>query len=147
MDSQEDLDDRPAGRPQPRRAGRRPRPATCPQLVHQEVELAKVEIKRRSPAPARAPGCSAAPASPALFALVFLSHLRGLRHLLARRRRSAAAFFTVGLLYLVAAAVLALTGKKKISQVGPPERTIETVKDDIAWAKNPTHRRAASARS
>ena len=48
------------------------------------------------------------------------------------------AFFTVGAIYLVAAAVLALKGKKEIAQVGPPEKTVETVKDDIAWAKHPT---------
>ena len=42
-------------------------------------------------------------------------------------------------LYLVTAAVMALTGKKKIQSMSPPaEKTIETVKDDIAWAKHPT---------
>ena len=47
-------------------------------------------------------------------------------------------FLVVGLLYLTAAGVLALTGKKKLGQVGPPEKTIETLKDDAAWAKHPT---------
>ena len=47
-------------------------------------------------------------------------------------------FFIVGMLYLVVAAVLALLGKKQISKVGPPEKTIATVKDDVAWAKHPT---------
>ena len=36
------------------------------------------------------------------------------------------------------AGVLALLGKKQISKVGPPEKTIATVKDDVAWAKHPT---------
>ena len=47
-------------------------------------------------------------------------------------------FFIVGMLYLVVAGVLALLGKKQISKVGPPEKTIATVKDDVAWAKHPT---------
>jgi membrane protein implicated in regulation of membrane protease activity len=47
-------------------------------------------------------------------------------------------FFIVGMLYLVVGAVLALLGKKQLSKVGPPEKTIATVKDDLAWAKHPT---------
>ena len=39
---------------------------------------------------------------------------------------------------VVLAAVLALGGKKNLQKVGPPERTLETVKDDLAWAKHPT---------
>jgi hypothetical protein len=34
--------------------------------------------------------------------------------------------------------VLALSGKKKIGQVGPPEKTIETMKDNAEFAKHPT---------
>ena len=49
-----------------------------------------------------------------------------------------AGFVIVGAVYLVAAAVVALVGKKSLAKVGPPEHTIETVKDDIAWAKHPT---------
>ena len=103
-------------------------------LVHKEVELAKVEIKKDIAAAGKGAGLFGGAGLTGLFALLFLS--------------AAAAFgwglLIVGLAYLAAAAVLALSGKKKLSQVGPPERTIETVKDDIAFAKSPT---AATARA
>ena len=44
----------------------------------------------------------------------------------------------MGAVYLLAAAVLGLKGKKSLSKVGPPTKTIATVKDDVAWAKHPT---------
>jgi hypothetical protein len=47
-------------------------------------------------------------------------------------------FFAVGLLYLIAAGLLAMTGKKSLQKIGPPEKTIESLKDDAAWAKHPT---------
>ena len=47
-------------------------------------------------------------------------------------------FFAVGAAYLVIAGVLVMTGKKSLGKVGPPEKTIETLKDDAAWAKHPT---------
>jgi membrane protein implicated in regulation of membrane protease activity len=45
-------------------------------------------------------------------------------------------FFIVAVLYLIVAAVLALIGKKAVSQVKPPERTIRTVKESVATLKN-----------
>jgi len=47
-------------------------------------------------------------------------------------------FFAVGAAYFVLAGILALTGKKSLSKMGPPEKTIETLKDDASWAKHPT---------
>jgi hypothetical protein len=41
-------------------------------------------------------------------------------------------------LYLLVTGVLALTGKKSLAKMGRPEKTIETLKDDAAWAKHPT---------
>jgi hypothetical protein len=117
------------------------------QLVHKEVELAKVEIKKDIAAAGKGAGLFGGAGLTGLFALIFLSFamvygIHGLGLDLGW------AFLIVGLVYLVAAAVLALSGKKKISQVGPPERTIETVKDDIAMAKSATSGSArASARS
>lgn len=106
-------------------------------LVKQEVALAKTEIKREVTAAGMGAGLFGGAGVTGLFALIFLSiaaafGLAGLGLPLGW------GFFIVGALYLVVAAVLALTGKKKISQVGPPEKTIETVKDDVAWAKHPT---------
>jgi hypothetical protein len=107
-------------------------------LVHKEVELAKVEIKREVVTAGKGAGLFGGAGLAGLFALLFLSIALayGLGDLLGDRL--GLGFLIVGLLYLAGGAVLAVTGKKKISQVQPPEKTIETVKDDIAWAKNPT---------
>ena len=106
-------------------------------LVQQEVALAKAEIKRDVAAAGKGAGLFGGAGFAGFFALLFLSisAAYGIRWLGAPL---GCGFFAVGALYLVAAAVLALSGKKKISQVGPPEKTIETVKDDVAWAKHPT---------
>jgi Flp pilus assembly protein TadB len=106
-------------------------------LIRTEVQLAKVEIKRDVAAAGKGAGLFGGAGLAGLMALVFLSisAAYGISWL---GVPLGWAFFIVGLVYLIAAAVLGLTGKKKVSQVGPPERTIETVKDDIAWAKNPT---------
>jgi len=47
-------------------------------------------------------------------------------------------FLIVGVLYLLIAGGLAFGGVKSMKKVGPPQRTIQTVRDDIAWVKNPT---------
>lgn len=114
------------------------------QLVHQEVELAKAEIKQEVKVAGAGAGLFGGAGFAGVLALVFLSisAAYGISWL---GIGLGWGFFVVGMLYLVLAAVLALSGKKKISQVGPPERTIMTVKDDIAWAKNPTSSEAAKA--
>jgi len=50
-----------------------------------------------------------------------------------------AAALIVTILYAAAAGVLGLQGKEKVKQAAPPaEQTVETVKEDIEWAKHPT---------
>ena len=46
----------------------------------------------------------------------------------------------VTLLYAIPAAILALQGRNKLKQATPlaPEQTVETVKEDVEWAKHPT---------
>lgn len=107
------------------------------QLVHQEIELAKTELKKEAIAAGKGAGLFGGAGLTGLFALIFLSIAAayGISWL---GIGLGWGFFIVGMVYLVVAAVLALSGKKQISKVGPPEKTIETVKDDIAWAKNPT---------
>ncbi|MCU1692437.1 MAG: hypothetical protein JWM64_1528 [Frankiales bacterium] len=111
--------------------------ADLSQLLRQEVQLAKVEIKQEVAHVGKGAGMLGGAGFAGVFALVFLSisAAYGISWL---GVPLGCAFFTVGLLYLVAAAVLALGGKKNLSKVGPPERTISTVKDDVAWAKHPT---------
>ena len=114
-------------------------------LVHKEVELAKVEIKKDIAAAGKGAGLFGGAGLTGLFALLFLS--LALAYGIGALIGFGWGLLIVGLLYLVAAAVLALSGKKKISQVGPPERTIETVKEDIAVVKSSASGARASARS
>jgi len=105
-------------------------------LVSQEVALAKAEIKRDVAAAGKGAGLFGGAGFTGLLALLFLSI--ALAFAIGRPTTLGVGFLVVGLLYLVAAAVLALGGKKALAQVGPPEKTIETLKDDAAWAKHPT---------
>ncbi len=108
-------------------------------LIHKEVALAKAEIKKEVTTAGKGAGLFGGAGVTGLFALVFLSvalafGVAGLFDI-----SVGWGFLVVGLLFGSAAGVLAVLGKGQISQVGPPEKTIETVKDDIAWAKHPTH--------
>ena len=105
-------------------------------LMRQEVELAKLEIKRDVVNAGKGAGAFGAAGFAGVLALVFLS--AGAAYGIGEALEVWAGFVIVGAVYLVAAAVVALVGKKSLAKVGPPEHTIETVKDDIAWAKHPT---------
>lgn len=110
-------------------------------LVRTEVQLAKVEIKQEVTSAGKGAGLLGGAGFLGVLALVFLSIAAayGISWL---GVPLGWAFFAVGALYGLGAAVLALSGRKKLQQVGPPERTIETVKDDVAWAKHPTQKPA-----
>jgi len=111
-------------------------------LVRQEIELAKSEMaaKGRTAAPglgmfggAGVVGLCAAGALTAFLILVFSLFLA-----------EWAAALIVGAVLAVVAFVLARQGKERVADAGKPvpEQTIETVKEDVEWAKT----RASSAR-
>ena len=106
-------------------------------LLRQELALAKLELRTEVVSAGKGAGMLGGAGVSGVFGLVFLSisAAYGISWL---GVPLGCAFFTVGALYLVVAAVLALGGKKNLQKVGPPERTIATVKDGVAWAKHPT---------
>ncbi|MCU1592066.1 MAG: hypothetical protein JWP11_3322 [Frankiales bacterium] len=106
-------------------------------LMRQEVELAKVEIKRDVVAAGKGAGMFGGAGFAGLLGLVFvsISAAYGIAYFGVPLGCS---FFAVGAAYFVIAGVLALTGKKSLSTMSPPTKTIETLKDDAAWAKHPT---------
>jgi hypothetical protein len=47
------------------------------------------------------------------------------------------AFFAVGVVYGLGAAVIALQGRRKLREVHPvPQETVETLKEDVQWLKS-----------
>ena len=104
------------------------------ELVSTQVELAKVELKEEIAAAGRGAGILTGGAFCAYLAVVLLSFAAawGLSEVLPE----GVAFLIVGAVYALAAAVLLPKGKDRLSRVRPvPERTAETVREDVQWAR------------
>jgi len=102
-------------------------------LVRKELELAKAEVREEAKSSGKAAGMFGAAAVAGHMALLFLS--LALAWGLTEIMPEGFAFLLVGLLYAVVAYVAATQGKQRMREVRPPEQTIETVKEDVAWAK------------
>lgn len=102
-------------------------------LVRKELELAKAEVREEAKTSGKAAGMIGAAGVAAHFALLFAS--LALAWGLTEIMPEGFAFLLVGVLYAALAAVLAVQGRKRMQQVRPPEQTIETVKEDVAWAR------------
>jgi uncharacterized membrane protein YqjE len=104
------------------------------ELVSTQVELAKVELREEIAAAGRGAGILTGGAFCAYLAVILLSFAAawGLSEIVPE----GLAFLIVGAVYAVAAAVLLPKGKERLSQVRPvPEKTAETVKEDVQWAR------------
>jgi hypothetical protein len=112
-------------------------------LVRQEVELAKSEMAQKGRVAAPGFGMIGGAAAAALFAGGALTAAGIL--LLAIFLPEWLAALLVGALLAGAAYLLAQRGKERVAEAGAPipEQTIETVKEDVEWAKT----RASSARN
>jgi uncharacterized membrane protein YqjE len=102
-------------------------------LVRKEMELAKAEIREEAKTTGKAAGMLGAAGIAGHFALFFVS--MALAWGLTEIMPEGFAFLLVGVLYAIAAAVLATKGKERMQAVRPPEQTIETVKEDVQWAR------------
>jgi uncharacterized membrane protein YqjE len=107
-------------------------------LVRQELDLAKAEMREKAgkAGPAfgmwGAAGVIALLAGGALTAFLIFALDGAMPNWLAA--------LIVGLVYTAIAGVLYLRGKQRVEEAGSPvpEKTIETVKEDVQWAKHPT---------
>ena len=106
-------------------------------LVRQEIELARAELQQKGKLAGKGAGMLA---GAAVFALLAMGALTaGLVAVLSTAMATWIAALIVMVLWLIVAAVLAKAGQKSIQRATPPApQTVETVKEDIQWAKNPT---------
>ena len=105
-------------------------------LVRSEIELAKAEIRVDVKNGATGGAMFGAAGFLSLLAVVLLS-IAAAYGLVALGLHPGWAFLIVAGAYLLLAAILGLIGKKVISKVGPPERTIRTSKDTASFLKSP----------
>jgi len=107
-------------------------------LVRQEVELAKTELTEKGKKAGIGAGVLGGAAIAALLTLGTLTALLILA--LDTAMAAWAAALIVMLIWAAVAAALALIGRSKLREVGKPmpEKTVETVKEDVQWLKSRT---------
>ena len=107
-------------------------------LVRQEIELAKAEIGEKGRKAGAGFGMWGAAGVAGLLALGALTAFLILA--LDAVMPNWLAALVVAVAYGAIAGVLYLTGKQKVEEATPvkPEQTIETLKEDVEWAKHPT---------
>jgi hypothetical protein len=104
-------------------------------LVRQELDLAKAELAQKGKQLGAGAGLLVGAAVVALLAFGALT--AGLIALLATAIDTWLAAVIVAVVYAALAGALAMAGRGRIQKAAPaaPEQTIETVKEDVQWAK------------
>jgi uncharacterized membrane protein YqjE len=103
-------------------------------LVRKEVELARAEVTEKGKQAGIGAGMFGGAGVAALLALGSLTAF--LIALLATGMEVWIAALIVTVLWTAIAGVLALVGKNRVQEATPPaEQTIETIKEDVQWAK------------
>ena len=105
-------------------------------LVRQELDLAKAEMAQKGKRAGMGAGMLGGAGVAGLMALIALTLC--LVYALDTGMDTWLAALIVTVLWAGAAGVLALTGKSKVQEATPPvpEQTVETVKEDVQWAKS-----------
>jgi hypothetical protein len=104
------------------------------ELLHKEIELAKVETKEELAKAGKTGGMFAGAGIAGWLALVFGSF--ALAWGLDSYMPTWLAFLLVGLAYAAVAAVLFIQGRNTAKTINAvPEQTLETLKEDLEWAK------------
>ena len=107
------------------------------QLFRQEVELAKAELKQEASKAGKAAGMLGGAGFAAYLAVVLLSF--ALVFALSNVMDPGWAALIVAVIWAIIGAVLYSNGRKKLKDVDPvPRRTVDTIKEDAQWLKNPT---------
>jgi len=106
-------------------------------LMRQEIELAKAEARQAAISAGLGAALLGLAGGLALFGAIALT-IGAAESLDSVGLTRGWAFLAVAGVLLVLAGLLALFGASRLKRVKPPERTIQTVKDDVAWIKHPT---------
>jgi len=103
-------------------------------LIRQEIELAKLEAKDEAKRVGKGAGMFGAAGVSGLLALILVSFAAA--WLIDQALNRALSFLIVGLVWVIAAAILASAGKKQIKSASPPlPTTTQTIKEDVQWAR------------
>lgn len=105
-------------------------------LVRKEIELAKAELTEKGKVAGQGAGMFGGAAVAGLLALGTLTVV--IVALLDKAMDLWVAALIVTLVYGAVAAVLAMRGRDRVKEGMPPapEQTVETVKEDVQWAKS-----------
>ena len=107
------------------------------EMVRSEIRLAKVEIRVEVKRAVSSGVWIAAGGVAATSAWIFL--LWTLAYALATRMSMWAATLLVAVVMAAAAAALIMSGIRRAKRIRPiPERTVESVKENLEWMKQPT---------
>jgi MFS family permease len=104
-------------------------------LIRQEMALAKAELSEKGKEAGKGAGLFGGAGVVGLLAAGALT--AAIIALLDKAMDTWLAALIVAVVYGAIAAVLALRGKQEIQQAAPPvpEQTVDSVKEDVAWAK------------
>ena len=104
-------------------------------LIRQEMELARAELTEKGKEAGKGAGLFGGAATVALLGAGAIT--AGIILLLDLAIAVWLAAIVVGLIYVGIAALLGLQGRERIQRATPPvpEQTVDTVKEDVEWAK------------
>jgi len=106
-------------------------------LFRQEVELAKAEVRQEATKAGKAAGMLGAAAFAGYLAILLLSF--AVVYALSNVMDSGWAALIVAIVWAIVGGVLYASGRSKLRTVSPvPRQTVETMKEDAQWLKNPT---------
>lgn len=105
-------------------------------LVHQEIELAKAEAKQEVAKAGKAAGMLGGAAFAGYMVAVFVSF--ACVFLIGTFWSEWVGSLIVTAVWGIAGAVLYRRGRQQLQDVSGPRQTVETLKEDAAWARHPT---------
>lgn len=102
-------------------------------IFRKEIELAKVELKDEVTTAGKGAGMLGGAALAGWLALMFLSFAAA--WLLDEVMHTALAFLLVAVAYGIGAAVLAQSGRHRLTEAEPLPETRASIKEDVEWAR------------